>query len=279
MLAAFQLPVLSFPLAAGFEGALLVGSGACGVRERGVGVGDVVGLDMPVVSVMLVEPKDVLLDVSPDFVTGLPVAGNELPNVHGQWLVGIDPPNVHGTWRVEFVAFAPNLPPGVEGNAEKLSALCEGLFSVNVVGVPKTEPVIVEDEGCTAALEMPAVVVLGIWVFPGEEVVPNSPLVGNQDGDSGCPNLEGDKLGLKVSLFEETAFMSKGLLADGALELLPLGLPSFIPKRPFADGTFDMVLLEASNTEELVELGDILVDALLFTAVRKRSPVELVFEL
>lgn len=72
--------------------------------------------------------------------------------------------------------------------------------------------------------------------------------------------------------------MSKGLLADGALELLLLGLPSFIPKRPFAEGALDVVLLEEPNPEKPVVLGDVPLDASLFAIVRKKLTVELAFE-
>ena len=79
----------------------------------------------------------------------------------------------------------------------------------------------------------------------------------------------------KVPLLEETAFVPKGLLADGALEPILLGLPSGILKRPFADGALDV---EEPNPEKTVVLGDVPVDASLFAVVLKRLPVEIAFE-
>jgi len=76
-------------------------------------------------------------------------------------------------------------------------------------------------------------------------------------------------------MFEEAAFVPKGLLADGALELL---LPWFIPKRPFADGALDSVLLEEPNPETPVVLGDLPLGASLFAVIPKKMPVELAFE-
>jgi hypothetical protein len=145
---------------------------------RTLGAVDVVGFDVLVVSVMLVEPKAVLVDVSLDALKRL-------------LAVGIGFVNLNVSWLVELVAFVPNPPLGVEEdvpNPEKLVALCEGPLSVDVAAVPKTEPVIVEDEGCTAALEIPVAVVSGLWVFQGEGFVPNSPPVVEEDKDSAVPN-------------------------------------------------------------------------------------------
>lgn len=70
-------------------------------------------------------------------------------------------PNV--SWPVDVVAFVPNSLLGVEEdvpypeNLVKPDVICGGSFSVDVVAVPKTEPVVVEDEGCTAALGIPVV--------------------------------------------------------------------------------------------------------------------------
>ena len=69
--------------------------------------------------------------------------------------------------------------------------------------------------------------------------------------------------------------MPRGLLADGALELLLLGLTSFIPK---ADGALDVMLLEEPNPEKSVVPGYIPLDASLFAVVPKKLPVELAFE-
>lgn len=85
----------------------------------------------------------------------------------------------------------PNPPLGVEEdvpNPEKPVALCEGPLSVDVAAVPKTKPVVVEDEGCTAALEIPVAVVWGLWVFQRQGFVPNSPPVVEEDKDSAVPN-------------------------------------------------------------------------------------------
>jgi len=70
-------------------------------------------------------------------------------------------------------------------------------------------------------------------------------------------------------MFEEAAFVSKGLLADGALEFLLVGLPLFIPKRPFADGALDSGLLEEPNPETPVVLGDLPLGASLFAVIQK----------
>jgi len=92
---------------------------------------------------------------------------------------------------VEVAAFVPNPPLGVEKdvpNWEKPAALCEDPFSVDVAAVPKTELVVVEDEGCTAAVEMPVAMVSGIWVFECEGFVPNSLPVVEEDKDLAVPN-------------------------------------------------------------------------------------------
>ena len=229
---------------------------------------DVVGLDVLVVSVMLMEPKGVLVDVSLNALKRLPP-------------VGIGFVTLKGLWLVEVVASVPNATLGVEEdvpNPEKPVALCEA-YSVDVVGVLKRELVVVEDEGCTAALEIPVAVVLGIWVLRGEGFVPNSPPVGEENKDSALPNEKGDEVDSKVSLFKETAFMPEGLLAAGALELLLLELSSFKSKKPFADEALDVVLLKEPNPEEPVMLGDVPLDAPLFVAVPKGLPVELAFQM
>ena len=133
---------------------------------------------MLVVSVMLVEPKAVLVD--------------DFPNALKRLLaVGIGFVTLKVSWLVEVVAFVPNAPLGVGEyvpNPEKPVALCEVPLSVDVVAVPKTEPVVVEDEGCTAALGIPVAVVSGIRVFQGEGFVPNRPPVVEEDKDSAVPN-------------------------------------------------------------------------------------------
>ena len=67
-------------------------------------------------------------------------------------------------------------------------------------------------------------------------------------------------------------------LADGALELLLLGVPAFIPKTSFVDGPLDVVLVEDPNPEKRVVLVDLPLDAFLLAVVLKESPVELAFE-
>lgn len=159
---------------------------------RTLGAVNVVGFDVLVVSVMLVEPKAVLVDVSLDALKRLLAAGMGFGNLDVPWLV-------------EVVAFVPNPPLGVEEdfpNPEELVALCEGPLSVDVAAVPKTKPVVVEDQGCTAALEIRVAVVSGLWVFQRPGSVPNSPPVGEEDKDSALPNEQVDEVDPKVSLFE-----------------------------------------------------------------------------
>ena len=133
---------------------------------------------MLAVSAMLVEPKAVLVDAPLDALKRL-------------LAVGIGFVNLNVSWLVEVVAFVLNPPLGVGEdvpNPEKLVALCEGPLSVDVAAVPKTEPVVVEDEGCTAAVEMPVTVVSRTWMFEGERFVLNSPPVVEEDKDSAVPN-------------------------------------------------------------------------------------------
>lgn len=135
-------------------------------------------MDVLAVSVMLAEPKAVLVNVSLDARRRL-------------LAVGIDFANLNVSWLVEVVVSVPNPPLGVEKdvpNPEKSVALCEGPLSVGVAALPKAGPVVVEDEGCTAAVETPIAVVLGIWVFESEGFVPNTPLVVEEDKDSAAPN-------------------------------------------------------------------------------------------
>ena len=158
------------------EKRLSVGAESAGVRT--LSAVDVVGSDVLAVSVMLVEPKAVLVDVSPDALKRL-------------LAVGIGFVNLNVSWLVEVVAFVPDPPMGVKEdvpNPENLVALCEGPLSIDVAAVPKTEPVVVKDEGCIAALGIPVAVVLGIWVFQGERLVPNSPLVVEEDKNSAVPD-------------------------------------------------------------------------------------------
>ena len=70
----------------------------------------------------------------------------------------------------------------------------------------------------------------------------------------------------------------KGLIAEGAVGLLLLGLPSLFPKRSFADGASDVVLLEGPNPGKLVVKRDVPLDASLLAVIPKKLPVELAFE-
>jgi len=172
---------------------LSVGFGSADVRT--LGAVDVVGLDVFAVCVRLAEPKVELDDISLDALKRLLAIG-----------IGFVNPNL--SWLVEVAAFVPNPLLGVEAdvpnwenvptpplgveedvpNWEKPVALCEDSLSVDVAAVPKTEPVVVEDEGCTAAIEIPVAIVSGIWVFEGEGLVPKSPPVAEEDKDSAFPN-------------------------------------------------------------------------------------------
>ena len=122
---------------------------------------------------MLLEPKARLADVFPDPPKRL------LP-------VGIDLVNLNVSWLVEVVTFVPNPLVGVEEdvpNTEKPAKLCEGSLS-DVIAGPKTsesEPLEVEDGGCTAAVEVPVTVVSEFWVFEGENFVPKAPPGGKEN--------------------------------------------------------------------------------------------------
>lgn len=154
---------------------------------------------------------------------------------------------------VEVVVFVPNPPLDVEEsnpNPEGPVAYCKNPFPVVGAAVPKIAPVVAEDEGCTAAVEMPVAVVLNVWAFEDEELVPNSPPVIGEDS--------------RDLLFEETA-------------LVPKGLPLFCPKRPFGDETLDVVLPEEPNPEKPVVLEGEPLDASLLAVIPKILPVELVF--
>lgn len=71
---------------------------------------------------------------------------------------------LEASWLEKLVAFVPKSPLGVEDvpNPEKLIAPCEGPLCVDVAVVPKTAPVLVEDEGFTAPVELLVAVVLGV---------------------------------------------------------------------------------------------------------------------
>ena len=162
-----------------------VGAGSVDVRT--LGAVDLVGLDVLIVSVILVEPKAVPVDGSLDALKRLLVVGIDFVNV-----------NLNVLWLVEVVAFVPTPPLGVEEDA-----------------VPETEPVVVEDAGCTAALEIFVAVVSGMWLFQSVGFVPNSPPVAEEDKSPAVPNEEVEEADSKVSLFEETAFVPKGICAHG----------------------------------------------------------------
>ena len=127
---------------------------------------------------VFVEPTAVLFDVSLSAPKRLLVMG-----------VGVVDLDV--SWLVDVMGFVPNAPLGVEEDVHgpnKPDTPCEGTLSVDVAAVPKIEPVVVEDEGCTAGLKIPVAVVLGVWVFPGEEFVPSTPPVVEEGKDSAVPN-------------------------------------------------------------------------------------------
>ena len=142
------------------------------------------------------------------------------------------------------------------------------------IAVPKTDPVVVEDEGRTPAVE----VFSGVWVSEGGGFVRNSPPVVAEDEDSIVPKESVDHINFEASLFEETAPVPPRLPAEGALELLRLGRPLVVLKRPFADGASDVVLVEKLNPEKPVALVDVPLDASLFAVVPRLKPVELAFE-
>ena len=114
--------------------------GAKSADARTLDAVELIGLDVLAVSVILVEPKAVLVDVSLEVPKRL-------------LAVGIGFVDLDVSWLVEAAAFKPNAPLGVEEdvpNAEKPNALCEGPLSVEVaaspkVGLPKAGPVVVED--------------------------------------------------------------------------------------------------------------------------------------
>jgi len=146
---------------------------------RTLGAVDVAGLDVLVVSVMLVEPKAVLVDGSLIALKSPPVVG-----------IGFVDPNV--SWLVEVVTFVPSTPLSTPlvveeevPDLEKPVVLCVGPLSVDVVALLKIEPVVVEAKGRTAGLEIPVAVVSGTWVFQDEGIALNSPRVVEEDEVSG----------------------------------------------------------------------------------------------
>ena len=140
--------------------------------------------------------------------------------------------------------------------------------------VPNIELVVVEDEGRTPAVE----VFSGVWVSEGEGFVRNSPPVVAEDEDSTIPKESVDHINFKASRFEEIAPVPPTLPAEGALELLRLGRPLVVLKRPSADGASDVVLTEKLNPEKPVALVDVPLDVSLFAVVPRLKPVELAFE-
>lgn len=170
---------------------LSVGTGCGDVRK--LGVVDVIGLDVLAVSVLFVEPKAVLVELSLDTLKRL-------------LALGIDVGTPSALWLVEVVVFVPNTALGVEGdipNRKGPVVLCEGSLTVegapvpkkklvlvkdegcaalpqaelvlfedeDCAAVPKAELILVEENGCTAAVEVPVAVVRGVWVSEGEGLV------------------------------------------------------------------------------------------------------------
>ena len=157
---------------------------------------------------------------------------------------------------------------------EQPFALCERPLFVDSAAVPKIESLVVEDEGCTSVAE----VVLGVSVSEGKIFVRNSPPVVAEDEDSIVPKEGVDHIDFRASRFEETALMSYKLLAEGALELLLLGLPLLDLKRPFADGVSGAVLVDKSNPGKAFALRGVHSDASLFAVVPPWKSIERAFE-
>ena len=152
--------------------------------------------------------------------------------------------------------------------------LCGAPLFVDSAALPKIESLVVEDEGCASMAE----VFLGVSMSEGESFVLNSPPVVVEDEDSIVPKEGVDHIDFRASRFEETAPVSYGLLAEGALELLLLGLPLVDLKRLFADRVLDAALVEKSKVGKRVALGDVNSDASLFEVVPRWKSVELAFE-
>ena len=74
-----------------------------------------------------------------------------------------------------------------------------------------------------------------------------------------------------------TGFVPKRLLTERALKLLLLGLSLVVPKRPFADGASDVVVLDEPKPEKVAR-GNVTLGASLLAVVPKIRPVELGFE-
>ena len=72
--------------------------------------------------------------------------------------------------------------------------------------------------------------------------------------------------------------MAERLLAEGALELFRNRLPLVVLKRPFEFGVSDVVLAEKLNPEKPVALGEVHLDASLFTVVPNIKSVGIAFE-
>lgn len=126
-----------------------------------LGAVGVVGLVVLAVSVVFVEPKVVLFELSLEALERLLAVGGDVGNPNGLWLVE--------------VVFAPDTLLEVEEDVpdtEKLFILFEGPLSVDGTAVPDVELVavgdegcatvpkvklaVLEDEGCTAAVRVPA---------------------------------------------------------------------------------------------------------------------------
>ena len=147
---------------------------------------------MLAVSAMLVEPKIVLVEVSLDTLkssrTKVEPKGLLVVGIAFVTLVFAVPLEVLGL--EEVAAFVLELPLGVEKdvpNPEELGTPCGCTLSVDATVVPKTAPVVVEDEGFTAPVEILAAVVLGIRLLEDEGFVPISPPVAKEDKGSAVP--------------------------------------------------------------------------------------------
>ena len=158
---------------------------------RTLGAFDFVGLDELAVSVMLVEPKVVLFDLSLDALrlSETKVEPERLLAV-GIGFVSLDDSLakmnltfgvlLEVSWLEEVMAFVLN--------PEMLVAPYQGPLSVDVAFVLKIALILVEDEGFTALVELLFAVVSGVWLFKDDRFVSNSLSVVEEDEGSAVPN-------------------------------------------------------------------------------------------